>query len=282
MKKGPCFGFLEILAAGLLLSAPLAAQTQKPLIQLSSLDAEGLGAEETRLFGNLIRSYLSDFGDLTGYFDDTLQNQVRSSPRVSSRNLDRPPDYILSGRVNLERNRYRFVLEVRTTSSGEVSVLAIEGQGMGELILRARSLVESAFKGESGAAGPGEAPRLSEELAMGTWRGEPGIEMVRLYGSGRGIAFFSSGVRMNLNWIISGDTLRVEQSSPNMGRFYAAFPAAAADSLVQRAEPMRWELRPHRNRNTLRGERIFTAPSHGEGDLLYGQREEVEWFRPAP
>jgi hypothetical protein len=297
------------LAAGLLLVTPLGAQTRKPLIELTSLHAEGLGAEEARLIGNLIRSYLSDFGEVVGHFDVSLQQTptggrspaadqgpaAAGPPRAGRASLagglseaggpEELPDYILSGRIRLDQGTFTFILEIDDTAAQETNVLSMESQSMGEMVLRARSLVETAFNVGIGLP-PSQADsfRLDRDLAMGTWRGEQGLEMIRLYNSGRGIAVFSSGLRINLSWHIAGDILRVEQSSPNTARLYPLLSPEAAAAAAEKAEPLRWELRPQGNRNTLRGERIFTAagaesPEQGAGRLLFGQREGVEWIR---
>jgi hypothetical protein len=282
---------MKTLAAGLLLVMPLGAQPRKPLIELSSLRAEGLGAEEARLIGNLVRSYLSDFGEVVGSFNVSLHQPPRgdrppAEPPLSgapdrtllgSGDPGRLPDYILSGRIHLDRGTFKFILEIDDTAAQETNVLSMESQSMGEMVLRARALVETAFNVEiGGSPGRDDPLRLNRDLVMGTWRGEQGLEMIRLYNSGRGIAVFSSGPRMNLSWHIAGDTLRVERSSPGTE---PPSPGAA-----ERAEPPRWELRLHGNRNTLRGERIFTAPGPespegGTGEPLFGQREGVEWIR---
>jgi hypothetical protein len=292
MKKGPRCGLIGTLAAGLLLVASLGAQTRKPLIELNSLNAEGLGEEETRLLGHLIRSYLSDFGEVTGYFNDSLQGASRAAgsrfidpPRASGMASGQAPDYILSGSVYLERDKIKFILEIHNTRTQDTSVLTMESQSMGEMVLRARSLVETAFSAERGSPRPEEAgfSRPSGDMVMGTWRGEQGIEMIRLYDSGQGIAFFSSGVRMALFWDLSGGVLRVEQRSPNTEQFYSHLPSRLAAHLAERAEPLRWELRLHGSGNVLRGERIFTAPGdvsrEGDPELLFGQREMVMWTR---
>jgi hypothetical protein len=278
------------LAVGLLLAAPLGAQTRKPLIELNSLSAEGLGEEETRLLGHLIRSYLSDFGEVTGYFNSSLRGASRpegsrftdSSPAGGPAS-GQAPDYILSGSIYLERDKIKFILEITNAGTQDTSVLTMESQSIGELVLRARSLVETAFSAESGSFRPEEAglSRPGEDMVMGTWRGEQGIEMIRLYDSGRGIAFFSSGVRMALAWNLSGGILRVEQRSPNTEGFYAHLPSRLAARLAEGAEPLRWELRLYGNGNVLRGERVFTAPGgvSREGELIFGQREMVMWTR---
>jgi hypothetical protein len=259
MKKDLWRGFPGVLAAVLVLAAPLAAQTKKTLIELDSFNAEGLGEDEARLIGDLFRSYLSDFGDVVSY------------PQAA-------PDYIVSGNIYLEEDRFKFVMEIENTADGETSTLTLDIRSKNELVLQTGSLVKAAFSPERSQPGEVVPGSLNEEQAVGTWRGEPGIDFVRLYNSGQGLAVFSSGVRMNLSWDIAGDTLRVRQTSPYSERFYSNVPAEWAE-LMKKAEPLRWELELYGNRNTLRGERIFTAVPEQGAQLLFGRRETVEWVR---
>jgi hypothetical protein len=251
MRKGLWRGFPGILAAVLVLTAPLAAQTKKTLIELNSFNAEGLGKEEARLIGDLFQSYLSDFGEVAGFREGAA------------------PDYIVSGNIYLEEEMFKFVLEIQNTAAGETSTLSLDIRSKNELALRTGSLVKAAF-----------SPQV--ERAVGTWRGEQGIEFIRLYNSGQGLAVFSTGARMSLSWDIAGNTLRVRQTSPYSTQFYPNTPPEWAAELTKKAEPLRWEMAIYEDRNTLRGDRIFTAVSDQGMQLLFGQRETVEWARSIP
>jgi hypothetical protein len=258
MRKDLWRSFPGILAAILVLAAPLAAQTKRPLIELNSFNAEGLGEEEARLIGSLFQSYLSDFGELIGYQEGA------------------DPDYIVSGNIYSEEDKFKFVLEIQNTAIGVSSTLTLDISSKNELVLQTGSLVKAAFSPEMTLfqADPG---RINIEQAIGMWRGEPGINFVRLYNSGQGLAVFSSGARMNLSWDITGDTLSIRQTSPHSERFYPDAPPEWTAELVGKAEPLRWELGLYGN--TLRGERIFTAVPEQGTQLLFGQRETVEWAR---
>jgi hypothetical protein len=263
MRKYLWRSFPGILAAILVLAAPLAAQTKRPLIELNSFNAEGLGEDEAQLIGSLFQSYLSDFGEVSDYREGAA------------------PDYIVSGNIYSEEDKFRFVLEIQNTAVGVSSTLTLDIRSKNELALRTGSLVKAAFSPEMTLFQPVEADPggINMEQVIGMWRGEEGIDFVRLYSSGQGLAVFSSGARMNLSWDIAGDTLRIRQTSPLSERFYPNVSPERAAEIMEKAEPLRWELGLYGNRNTLRGERIFTAVPEQGVQLLYGQRESVEWAR---
>jgi hypothetical protein len=140
-----------------------------------------------------------------------------------------------------------------------------------ESIIKFPVLVEM----ESAAASEAEReiPQIIiENNIAGTWRGEPGIEIIRLQSEGRGTAFFSSGAQMNLSYIIEGNTLKVWQNSPTAERFYYPNPPEIAKLLSERAEPMRWEFMLYSGGNRLRGTKISTeirVLQNGNTELLY-------------
>jgi hypothetical protein len=143
--------------------------------------------------------------------------------------------------------------------------------------------VEAAFSVEAAEAVKeieAVSERLTEADISGTWRGDEGIEMVRLQRGGRGIAIFSSGAQMNLTYSIENNILRVVQSSPNTERYYHPVPYEVARQLAERAEPMRWELLLYENGALLKGIKVATAVLY-EGntilELFPGSYREAEW-----
>jgi hypothetical protein len=123
---------------------------------------------------------------------------------------------------------------------------------------------------------------LNEGGVLGTWRGEPGIEMIRLLQTGRGIAIFSSGASMVLAWTINNNILTVRQISPNSERFYHPLPFVVAQRLAAEAAPMVWELRLYENGNILRGSKTSTGIRY-EGnaviELIPNEIRSTEWIK---
>jgi hypothetical protein len=259
----------------------------KPVIKLNPLFIEGIGIEESRLIESLIQSYLSDIGEVINYFDATLSpDPFRAAGEDALNSWTRIPDYTVTGTIHLDRDSRIFLLELSNTKTGETHSFTSIYKTTGELALKARSILESAF-----AAGGNEEEKnrdtdpepLSETNIVGTWRGETGIEMIRLQRGGRGVAVFSSGAQMVLSYAIENNTLRIWQISPNSERFYYPLPYDAAQALAAGAEPMTWELSLYRGGTVLRGVKISTGLQF-EGNqvanlLPGGDVRKVEWVK---
>ncbi|MDR2101393.1 MAG: hypothetical protein LBP43_02355 [Treponema sp.] len=255
------------------------------MIRFMPFIAEGVDYEEVRLIEGLIQSYLSDYGEVVNFFSPSHENILPGSP-MDLDFLTAVPDYILSGSVYLERDNRIFTMEISTIATGETASYSSVHKNTSELLLRARSLVEAAFPLRyAPAAEKALIPeRLTERGVTGIWRGDPGIEVVRLQRSGQGVAIFSSGIRMDLVYAIEDNTLKIRQISPNSERFYHPLPFEVAKSLSTEAEPMTWELMLYENGTTLRGLKRTTDIRY-EGsrvlEFLPGTVREVVWIKSA-
>jgi len=257
------------------------AQEARPVIRFTPFVSQGISNEEIRFIESLIQSYISDAGEMVFNYDNILPDTYLSGVGLLTGSWNKTPDYILSGSVYLERKTRIFTLEIRNTHTNEITKTTTEHKTAGDLVLRSRSLVESIIKfpvlSEMESAAVNEAEReipliITENSIAGTWRGEPGIEIVRLQPGGRGTAFFSSGVQMSLNYVIEDNTLKIWQNSPNVDRFYYPNPPEITKLLSERAEPMRWEFMLYSGGNRLRGTKISTeirVLQNGNTELLY-------------
>ena len=255
------------LVAVFFLSLSAGAQETRPLIQFGPFQTQGISVEESRFIETLLKNYLSVAGELIN--DLALPQPAFPSGGVSPDSWIQVPDYYISGTIYLERDNRVFTLEIFNIRTEKVSRSTTVHKTASDLALKARSLVESVFNIPDQAL-KGQNPSVSSELAaespeiitekdiIGTWRGDSGIEMIRLQQNGRGIAFFSSGVQMNLSYTIENNTLTVKQNSPNMERFYYPIPLEAARQLSASADPMRWELLLYSGGTRLRGVRVST------------------------
>jgi hypothetical protein len=279
MKKRCLFLFLAVL-----ISFCAAAQESKPVISLTPFIAEDIDLDELRLIETLIQSYLSDFGEVIDTF-------IRPPGPGSQDVLDFPrrvPDYIFSGDIYSERDNRIFTLKLDITATGETVSHILVHKNTSELILKARSLVEAVFSPGYAPAAEGEITEkpetLNEGIITGIWRGDPGIEMIRLQRSGRGVAIFSSGVRMDLAYFIDDNTLKIHQVSQNIERFYHPLPYEVAKQLSAEAEPISWELALYENGSSLRGIKRSTGVRY-EGvtvlEILPGTVREVTWMKSA-
>jgi hypothetical protein len=256
MNKG-LWSFLWTLFLPVLLSA----QESRPIIRFSPFYTKGITIEETRFIESLIQSYLSDFGDVVNYFDNALP------PAGSNGDLPaawtRAPDYVFTGSIYLEPEGRVLILEIHNTATRETSRSTSTHRTASELVLKARGLVENIFTPAGliagNAASSEEQPEsITERDITGTWKGESGIEMIRLTQGGRGVAFFSSGAQMNLTYTIENNTLKVRQNSPNTERYYYPLPYGVAQQLTAEAGPMTWELYLYSGGAHLKGVKTST------------------------
>ena len=234
------------------------AQESKPVFRFSPFYTQGIGIEETRFIESLVESYLSDLGTTVNYFDNSF-------PSAS-------PDYVISGSIYLDRDLRIFTLEIYNSATKETSRSTTVHKTTSDLALKARSLVENAVKLKplpGIMARTDETPEpINENSVSGTWRGESGIEMIRLQQGGRGIAFFSSGAQMTLSYVIEDNILKVRQNSPNSDRFYYPLPYDVAKKLSLEADPMCWELLLYSGGSYLKGVKISTEANIMGNELV--------------
>jgi hypothetical protein len=277
-----------VLILGLTLgSAFIGADDNKPVIKLMPFTSQGIGIEEARFIESLIQSYITDIGEVVPYFDTSvsaLSPDTTEEPSFMGLDYVGPPDYILSGSINIDQDNRVLALEVQKTQTGETSLYVSVHKTTSELALKARSLVETVFTGPVETPDLNEAPpeAVSEAKLLGTWRGDTGVELVRMQRDGIGMAILSSGAQMNLSYSIEGTTIRVVQTSPNTERFYHPLPFSVAKELAAQAEPMVWVFSLYDNGTALRG--IKTAASaRYEGntilEILPTTVREAEWIK---
>jgi hypothetical protein len=251
------FLFILALAGNPAMAGSLGAQ-EKPRIRFMPLAAEGFNDEEIRSIEYLISSYLADIGV------------------VSTEDAQ----YTLSGRLGVAGNERTLELEITRGDTGERYNYEYTFKNSGELVLKARSLLSTAFQGEGRKTVGDVGERLSPAAVSGTWRGGGTEQMIRLERDGKGMIVFSSGAAMRLRYSIEDNILKVEQDSPNNERYYYPMPLPVARKLAQSAEPMRWELLLFDGGSSLRGLRFFTGADY-EGETLTGllpeQAAEAGW-----
>ena len=257
----------------------LNAQESKPLIQLNDFSTLGISSEESRLIKALFLSYLSEMGELINYLEQ------EQSLNTAEKNKNRPVDYSINGTVRLEQDGHIFLLEITNLRTAETYTIRSVYKTTGELALKARSMLETAFAEsmEPEKQGLSNPETISENQITGTWKGEAGIEMINLQKGGRGVAFFSSGAQMVLSYSITDNTLRLWQVSPNSERFYYPLPFLAAKYLAAGAQPMVWEMSLFQKGTVLNGVRQATAVRmeyDQVGELIHGgDVRQVQWTK---
>jgi hypothetical protein len=97
--------------------------------------------------------------------------------------------------------------------------------------------------GEESLAAPERAhERPSLAMLAATWRGDKGLETIRLYPNGTGIAFLSGGGTMRVRLSIEGKAIEVWQDQQNDPAMYRSpnWGFDTAQTIAKEARPMRW------------------------------------------
>jgi hypothetical protein len=294
--KGIILSFFLVSTLGF---ARLGADDANPLIELMPFAIDGLGPEEARFISALIHSYVTDIGEVAPRYEpapgepgdpeETGDGEPGGPEDVGDGGLrtadaEREPDFILYGSITVDHDSRILALKVIKTETGETVYHSSSHRTTTDLTLKVRSLVEAVFATGLHNAFSEELRQetLSEAKIVGTWRGDAGVEIVRLQRGGAGIAILSSGAQMNLIYRIENNTLRIFQISQNTERFYHPMPFAIARELSVRAEPWQYEFSLYEDGAALRGIKIFTDVVYDDVriiELLPGSVREAEWTK---
>ena len=110
------------------------AQELRPVIKFIPFVSHGISGEEARFIESLIQAYVSDAGQII-YNNDGSR-----------------ADYTLSGSIHREKNNRVFTLKIQDTGTNEVTSTTTVHPTTGDLALRARTLVETAFRNHAQTA----------------------------------------------------------------------------------------------------------------------------------
>lgn len=229
-------------------------------------------------------------------------------------------DYVLSGAIGRLGDLYMLTIDITKVATGEKLSVSDTAASVSDIVLRARTLTRSLF-GESiggppAGAQPGspdpaprsvEATRASaepsgsspEETAkaavvvesptvgeiVGMWRGDKGLETVRIFANGTALAVLSGGGTLKLRISIDGSAVVFLQDQPNDPSMYrsSAWGFDQARRIAAAARPMRWILYLSDDRSALSGTKETTAVS-GTGSELRIDNDYVRdasWARIA-
>jgi hypothetical protein len=290
--------FLLSLILRLFLVLPVFAQSEKPIIRIESFTFEGINPQESQIIKTLFQSYLSTQGTLI--YPEPDDPEASSDGEAGNIDTEIIPDFTFSAEVVFGQGFRNLRVIVGNVLSGETSMFNSSYRTTGELILRARAFIESTLA--QGIPAPGIVPSvtestpggvkeqeiraesMNERIIAGAWRGDHGIEMVRLWQGGRGLAVLSSGAQMELAYSIANNTLYVVQNSANHERYYHPLPYKVARILAARADPLRWEFLLYDNGAVLKGIQIITAVRYEGQEVLEmtpNSARESEWTKAA-
>lgn len=290
-------------AAALFLAsaAPLPAQQapaqapRLPVVRVDGLTGQALEASELRALERLISSYLSEQGSFR-LVDDQSRGAALEEAELAlalgaqAGALPLAADFILSGSVERVGELLVLSLAMTRVRDGARIVVSETGAGANEIAMASRTLTQRLLGAEQQGAAPAapvveEAPpiRSRPSLAMvaGSWRGDKGLETVRLYPNGTGLAVLAGGGTLRLRVRIEGDLVEVVQDQPNDPAMYrsAQWGFETARFIASRARPMRWAFSLSADGSALFGIKESVAYDGVSAEVDNEYRREARWDR---
>ncbi|OHD10558.1 MAG: hypothetical protein A2Z96_01955 [Spirochaetes bacterium GWB1_48_6] len=251
-------------------------QVKQPVLRISPFTDNGAGSSEASMLERLINSYIVELKlfrviDAKGQEIALMETEAALSLGASATAaLPLTADFIISGMLGKIDNLYIFTLENTKVSSGEKLSVSDTANTISDIVLRARSLTRSLFGKQdppqtasstmptsAGATPASSFPVLAgvqpaEDAVVfkspgvknlvGTWKGDKGLENVRLLPNGTGIAVLSGGGTMKVRISIDADAIMIVQDQPNNVAMYKSVSVTLdmAKKIAAQARPMQW------------------------------------------
>jgi len=117
----------------------------------------------------------------------------------------------------------------------------------------------------------------------GSWRGDKGLETVRVFQNGTGLAVLTGGGTLKIRITIKDDLIEILQDQPNDPTLYRS-PSVSfemARRLASEARPMRWLFRLDAESQTLAGTKESIAVSGTRSDMKVDNNyvRDASWTR---
>jgi len=304
---------LPIAVAAALCVAPLCGQESIAVVRVSPFTAAGVGASEASMLERLVVSYIVEtrsFRVVDARGQDRALAETEAALSRGESVADALPlaaDFIVDGSLGRIGELFVLSLEVTRVSDGEMLSVSDTAESISDIVLRARASTrrlfgfESASERQSSAEPPADEAQAPAADAIepessaafvgkptvsdvsGTWRGDKGLETVRIFPNGAGLAVLSGGGTLKLRVTIDGDEVIVAQDQANDAALYRAssITFAMAKAIAERARPMRWVFRLDAGRELLSGRKESVAVSYSGEELLIDNDyvREASWTR---
>lgn len=290
-------------ATALVLAAatPLRAQQaptpppRLPVVRVEGLTGQALEASELRALERLISSYLSEQGSFRLVDEQSRaaaleEAELALALGAQTGAMPLPADFILSGSVERVGELLVLSLSMTRVRDGARIVVSEAGAGANEIAMASRALTQRLLGAEQRAAAPA-APvaevatpirsRPSLAAVAGSWRGDKGLETVRLYPNGTGLAVLAGGGTLRLRVRIDGEVVEILQDQPNDPAMYrsAQWGFETARFIASRARPMRWVFSLSADGAALFGMKESVAYDGVSAEVDNEYRREARWDR---
>ncbi len=317
----PIAGLMLLGAVLLAPPLPAQDQARQAVVKLMPFSGEGFIASELNGLQNLVAAQIVELRSFRLTDDsgrDLALSETEQALAFGSNPLASVPlsaDYVLSGSLSRVGDLVVFSLANTRVRDGEKLVVSDSAPSINEIAARSRALTRSLFneaQGDAlaasagggltaGSGGPGAGPDASERpivsgeapaaelphgrpslaLLAATWRGDKGLETIRLYPNGTGLAFLSGGGTMRIRLRVQGSTIEIWQDQANDPAMYRSpnWGFDTAQLIAKEARPMRWIFSLSEDGQALFGKKESVAYDGLSGRVDNGYVREARWER---
>jgi hypothetical protein len=310
-SRNPIYAFRRAVPVLIICATAICrAQNQAapvPVLKIGEIESEVVSQTELDTLERMIASYAVEmraFRVIDARGTDLALSELEAAFRMGA-DAQQPailsPDYVLSGQIGKLADQLILYLDNTKVRTGEKRSVSGRYASMNDMALDARALtwklfdrVESSAKSQApeaqkpavptAATVPESAFPLTLSVIAGTWKGDRGIDTVRIGKDGKGAATLSAGITMKVKASIVQGRYVVEQDQPNSSLFYSSpnVPAEVAKDLARKARPMRWIFALSADRATLSGIKESVAISgnpQGQYSIDNTYAREAAWTR---
>ncbi|MBU0928782.1 MAG: hypothetical protein KKA67_13620 [Spirochaetes bacterium] len=314
---------MKRIALTLALASSIAAsafgQPRQAVMRISPFTGSGVGSSEASMLERLVASYiveLKSFKVIDAQGQEMALSETEAALSLGSTASASAPltaDYIVGGAIGKIGDIFVLTLDATKVSSGEKISVSDTAHSISDIVLRARGLTRSLFgrpdqpaaaglsspgiaaapdAGATATTQAGQAAAPSDRVAktaialsdiVGTWRGDKGLETVRIFPNATGLAVLSGGGTLKLRVALAGDSIEIAQDQPNDMYMYRAASVTAdmARRIAAQARPMRWIFELALDAQTLYGTKESISIS-GSGASMRVDNDyvrEASWTR---
>ena len=307
MKRSIILGIMIILLAS---SGIVLAQAAKvPVVRVASFSGNALTPGELSTLERLVSSFIVEL-KLFRVMDNTgkelaLTETENALAMGSSVGIGAAlvADYIVSGSVGKVGDLFIFTLDNTKVSTSEKISVSETANTINDIVLKVKPLTRNLFgrpdipaassgtpaatgRPDTGQTGADQfKPAVKLVDLVGTWQGDKGLESVRIFADGTGVAVLSGGGTMKIKISVTDSTVTVQQNQPNDPRMYRTekISQSMAVRIAAKARPMRWIFRLTLDAVLLSGTKETIAAS-GSGDSIQIDNSftrDAQWKRIA-
>ncbi len=240
----------------LLIVSTIDAQQQQFVIKIAKFTSDILSNEELTTLEKIVASYVAELGQFR-IIDSRgqeialteIENSLAMGNSVQPQMLS--AHYVITMHIGKINQSFAITIDIVKTATSEKRTKTEIVSSLNEVLITIRPMLYSLMGIQ--AVSPTQTmptengeykfkPVIAVSDIVGVWKGDRGIETVRLYGDKTGIVVLTSGKTFKVKYQIVKDTLIVEQNQKNFPEMYVTqnITLATATIIAQKARPQKW------------------------------------------